>query len=525
MSLVTQTWLESQTAIRGIFVEVTVRNVVTTTDITMYFSNVGYLTTDSLINYNPIIKGGVQFTESMSIDNSIGMSFGDIELNNPNGDLDDYLDSTKYIWVNKAIKVYLGDPFWTCANITAVHSNFELIFDGVVADIDAKSRESLNIKVRDKLERLNTVITEHTLGTYGTWGSGQTNQESIRPLIFGEVFNIEPLLIDPSVIEYMFNDGNSELVIEIRDNGVPLYTHNGTSVTYNSDIGNIVYISTGKIRLGHPLAGVLTISAQGIKNSINLSTGALVSGTYSNNIANLIALIVTQYGKHPLIAADLDLINLAAFAAANTQSVGTYITDKSNILTVCQELSSSIGAQLFMTRQGKLQLLRLGSYTVDTPVTITDTDILHHSLTVSSKSEVFAATKIGGCKNWTVQDNLLTLIPIEHKEFFKDDWLDKNTIDSSIQTLYDLNALPEQQDTALIISSEIQAEADRRNAYFKVPRIIYTFTGTAKLMTLKLGQQVTLDHNRFNLSGGKVGQVVSLSPNWLKSIIEVGVII
>ena len=525
MSLVTQTWLESQNAVRGIFVEITVYDILAATNVVVYLSNVGYMTTDASISYNPIIKGGVQFSESISIDGSISMSFGDIEVNNHNGENDISLDTTRYVWVNRPIKIYLGDPFWVCADITAIHNSFELIFDGLVADVDAKSRESLNIKVRDKLERLNTVITEHTLGTYGTWSSGQTNQETIRPIIFGEVFNVEPILVDPSNIEYVFNDGNSELLIEIRDNGIPLYTHNGTSVTYNSSAGNIVYSTTGFLRLGHPLAGVITISAQGVKNSINLTTGALVSGTYSNNIANLIALIVTQYGKAPLAASELDLINLAAFATANTQSVGTYITDKSNILNVCRELLASIGAQLFMTRQGKLQILRLGSYTTDTPVTITDDNILHHSLQIASRSEVVASTKVGGCRNWTVQDNLLTLIPIEHKKIFKDEWVAKDAIDTVVQHRYILDALPTQNDSALIISSEILAEATRRNDYFKVPRTIYTFTGTAKLMSLKLGQQVTLVHNRFGLNSGKIGQVVSLTPNWLKSTIEVGVII
>lgn len=523
-SLVTQTWLESATAIRGILVEVTVYDIGAVANTTLYLSNVGYITTDASISYDPIIKGGVQFTESLSVEGSTSLSFGDIELSNHNGDIDDWIDADQYIWVNKSIKIYLGDPFWVCANLAAVHSNFELIFDGVVADIDAKSRESLNIKVVDKLQRLNTVLTETTLGTYGTWNGGQTNQETIKPIIFGEVFNVEPLLIDPSNLDYMFNNGNSELLIEIRDNGVPLYTHDGTSVIYNPNT-NVVTLSTGIFRLGHPSVGTITVSAQGIKNSVNLITGAVISGTYSNNIANLIALIVTQYGTNPLVAGDLDLVNLAAFATANTQSVGTYITDKSNILTVCQELAGSIGAQLFMTRAGKLQLLTLKEWTAESYTEIADTDILHHSLSISSKTDVIASTKLGGCKNWTVQENLLTLIDLSNKEYFKDAWLDVLTTNSSTKTLYSLNALPEQQECALIVDSEIQAEANRRNAYFDHPHIVYQFTGTAKLMSLVLGSYVNLTHNRFNLSAGKKGQIISLSPNWLKSTIEVEVII
>ena len=397
----------------------------------------------------------------------------------------------------------------------------------MIADIDSSAREFINIKVRDKLERLNTPLTESTLGTYGTWAGGQSNQDTIKPIIFGEVFNIEPLLIDPSQIEYMFSNGSSELLIEIRDNGVPVYTNNGTGVILDASPANPIDLTTGKFKLSYKLAGTITISAQGVKNSINLTNGSLVTGTYVNNIANLICLIATQYGKSTtrLTASDLDLTNLAAFAAANTQSVGVVVTDRTNALVVCQDLAASIGAQLFMTRKGKLQLLRIGVPTTDTSVTITDTDILHHSLSMSSKVEVVAATTLGSCKNWSVQTGLLTAIPQQHKDLFATEFISKTSIDTSVQSLYKLDAAPVSKDTLLLRSSEATTEASRLNTYYKTPKIIYKFTGLAKLMSLKLGQAVVLQHNRFNLVSGKTGQVISLSPNWLNSTIDVEVII
>lgn len=527
-----QAFLIDPDAIRGILVEIYVGTYTGAwTEVPVYVSNIPYSTTDGLVVFNPVVTGGVQFSENISLDGSISMSFGDVQIDNSSGGYDFTLDSSTYVWVNRPIKIYVGDVRQISANRAAIDTKFELIFNGVVADVDSKTRETLNIRVRDKLERLNTPITEETLGTYGSWGSGQTNQESIKPLIFGEVFNIEPLYTDPSNLEYMFNNGNSELVIELRDNGVPIYTHNGTSVTLND--GNTIYTSTGKVRLGHPLVGTLTMSAQGVKNSINLSTGALVSGTYSNNIANLIALITTQYGKAStrLTSSDLDLLNLAAFASTNTQAVGTYVTDKANTLAVCQELASSIGAHLFMTRKGTLQLLRLGVPTSDTPINITDIDILHHSLSISNKIEVTAAVTLNYCKNWSVQTGLVTMIPPQHKLIFADDTRTKTLVDTtdvhgtSVKNLYKLDSVVTPKDTLLISSTDAYNEAVRLNTYFSTPKIVYKFTGFPRLMYLKLGQAVTLTHNRFGLSAGKTGQVISLSPNWLTSTIDVEVII
>lgn len=515
-----QAWLESPTAIRGILVVVTVKDVTNNLEVPMYLSNIGYLTQDAVTSFLPVIVGALQVTEAMSIDGSASISFGDIEITNLNGELDDWLDSTKYIWVNRNIQVYYGDPSWVCNNLASVYSTFEKVFDGVVADIDSKAFNKLNIKVRDKLERLNTAITENKLGTYGTWGSGQTNQDTILPLVLGEVFNTSPLLINPALLEYSVNDGPIERIIEIRDNGVPIY---------NSTIpaGATVNLTTGKFTLTKALAGVCTASVQGSKVSVNLTSGTILN-TYNNNIANLIALIVTNYGKAStrLAAGDLDLANLSSFATNNTQSVGTLISDRTNVLIVCNELADSIGAQLFMTRKGLLQLLKIGAPTADASVNITPSDMLFQSLSITNRSVVVSSTTVGYCKNYTVQNPLLTAIPEFAKVIFSTEWYSKTVTDEVIRASYKLSSDPApQKDTALLVESEALAEATRLNSLYKVPKTTLSFTGTSKLLSLKLGQQVVLTHPRFGLSSGKSGQVIGLTPNWTNATISVEVLI
>lgn len=495
----------------------------------IYLSNIGYVTADSSISYLPVISGGVQFTESLPIDGQPTISFGDIAINNSAGELDVWLDYTKYIWANRAIQIYLGDPSWICQNLTEVHTQFEKIFDGVIADVDSIDRNTLNIKIRDKLDRLNVALTDVKLGTNGTWGTGQTNQDTIRPIIFGEVFNFSPLLIDPAPqyagsAKYMFCKDHSELLIEVRDNGKPLYTHNGTTEILSS--GGTVDLPTGIFTTTVPAAGTITMSAQGVKKSINLTTGALVTGTYVNNIANLIALITTQYGKNKLTASELDLVNLQAFSNANTQSVGILVQDSSSVLSVCQQLANSIGAQIFMNRKGKLQLLRIGSPTADTTVNITEDNILNQSLTISNRTTVIASKTINYGKNWTIQENLLTNIYPEDKANFATDYHTKTTVNTTVRDNYKLSEDSiDRIDTLLLIDTEANAESSRLNALYSVPRTIYKFTGTPGLLSLKLGQAVTLTHPRFNLTTATAGQVLTLSPNWLTSTIDVEVLV
>jgi hypothetical protein len=539
----TQTWLEDPASIRGILVEATVLDIAGTygtagTEVVIYLSNVGYTSSDATVTYLPYLTGNIQTTESLSIDNTLSMSFGDIQINNLNGELDSWLDSTKFIWVNRPIKVYLGDPRWNLLNLAAIQNTatggFEKVFDGIIGDIDSSSREYLNIKVRDKLEKLNVPATDSTvgtLGTYGTWVNGQTNQDSIIPLIFGEVFNISPMLIDPSQLEYYINNGPTELVIEIRDNGAPIYT-DASIYGNNQDTrpqGVTVDLTTGKFKLLKAPIGTITASLQGIKKSINLDTGALVTGTYINNIANLVALLVTQYGPSAtrLTTSDVDWANFKAFSinANNIHPTGTAVTDRSNILIVCQNMLASANAQLFMSRKGLLQILQLGIYTSDPVVTITDNNILNHTLQISNRTEVVAATKIGYCKNYTQQTGLALSLPAAHTTMFNEEWSTSSITDTAVQSTYKLDVSPVQKDTNLINATGATALATRLNNYFKVPRTVYSFVGTSTLLSLKLGQQVTLVHNRFGLESGKTGQVISLSPNWQAGTINVEVII
>lgn len=622
MSNVTQAWLEDPASIRGILVEVTVKDLLgkygtANTDVTLYLSNIGYTTDSADVSYLPYLTGSLQTTESLSIDGGLSMSFGDIEIANTNGERDSWLDSTQFIWVNRTVKVYLGDPRWYASTLADVRTVFELVFDGVVADVDSGSRETLNIKVRDKLQRLNTPLTGNTLGTYGIWGSGQTNQDSIRPLVFGEVHNMSPLLVDPSLLEYMFVDTNvgtiisatsavsnlitcastigfvvnkpivftgvtfggivakttyyvktidssttftisataggtvfalttasavttsvmqaevqvttAESVIEIRYNGLAAYTN--PAIYGNNNLsrpnGATIDLTAGKFACTSQPLGTVTASVQGLQRSIDLTTGALIEGTYTNNIAKIIALIVTQYGdvNKRLAASDLDLANLTSFAVANAAPVGVVVTDRTNVLNVCQNILSSAAAQIFFNRKGLLQLLQLGTPTSDAVIAITDTDILFHSLHISARTDVVAATKIGYCKNYTVQTALAGNVPPMATSMYGEEWYTSSVLDSTVQANYKLESTPVQQDTCLIAKIDADALALSINNYFKVPRTVYSFVAKASLFSLKLGQAVTLTHNRFGLADGKTGQVISLSPDWVAGTINVEVIV
>lgn len=463
-------------------------------DTTLYLSTKGYVTgsADSPANtvYMPAIAGGVQVTEEISLDGNAAMSYGDIELYNVSGERDDWLD---YIWSNRTVKVFRG-------NMGEARSSFTLLFDGVVDDIGSSSRDRINIKIRDKLQRLNSPVSDTKLG--GT----ASNADTVLPLVFGEVCNITPLLTNPATLEYQVHNGSIEAIIEVRDNGVPLALTTGYTAN----------LTTGKFTLLASPAGVITCSVQGEKPV-----------TYANTISLLVQRLATAYGKSStrFVTADLDTVALAAFETAHTQAVGVYLSGRENVINIMQTLAASIGAQVVITRAGKLSLLQISFPPTGTATAITSADMVQSSLHIVNRLPVKSSVKLGYCQNYTVQTNLQTGIPESSKALLNTDYLTVTQSNATVASNYKLDAEPVQTNTALISTAEATAEATRQLAIYSTPRMIYGFEGFSQCLDLVLGQAVTLTHSRFGLSAGKTGIVTKLQPDWINFRVKVEVMI
>jgi hypothetical protein len=475
-------WLGQPARRPCVLVEVVAR--VSGVETTRYLASEPYTTgpaeTPSNQYYAPRIVGGCKITERLSLDGSgAGMSFGDIELANSDGALDGWLAD---VWANRILRMYVGDVTWPRAD-------FRLVFDGVTADLDSSSRDTLNLKARDKLQRLNSVVSETKLG------GSSPNADRLLPIILGEVHNVEPLLADKATLKYQVHNGAMEDVIEVRDNGVVV------SATET--------LASGYFNLNASPAGVVTCSAQGAK----------LAGTYVNTVAKLIELLATNYGKDPFSAGDLDAANLSAFNAANPQPVGRPLMDRENVLAICQELAASVGAQVVTSATGLLRVLRV-DLAGTSPTAVSSLNMDEDSLQIAQRVPVQAAVKLGYCKNWTVQTNLQTGIPPEHADLYGQEWLTSTASDSGVATTYKLMAEPVQQDTLLLVKSDADAEAARRLALWKVQRTVYAYDGYPALMLQPLGGYQTITASRFGMSGGVSAQIVSVERDWLVSRVK-----
>lgn len=485
-------WLANPASVKVVLVEVGVLSG--GVEITRYLATRGYITspTDTPSNqeYNPIVSTAIKFTESLSLSSNVGsLSSGDLELNNLDGSIDTWLDD---VWDNRPIKAWIGDPMW-------VRSDFRMIFNGIVATIGSSSRDSLNLSIVDKLQQLNNPITDQKLG--GT----TSNKGSLIPLTFGEGHNITPLSIDPALLKYQVHNGPVEDIFEVRDNGLP--------VGFTKDN------STGTFTLNQNPVGDVTASVQGDK-----------SGVYNETIASIVRRIVTGFGLSDtrFTDVDLDLDNLNAFDAAHQYWVGDYLPSGENVLSVINGFANSIGAQVVMSRLGKLRLIQIDVPGTGTPVVVDGSYMVEKSLSIADRPYVSGSIMIGCNKNYTVQESLLvgTGLPAEARALFISDWFKETATDTTVKAKYKLNAAPTQIDTLLVDRDQAQLEAQRRLNLWKVPRTVFSFEGTAELLgMLELGQAITLVNRRFGLENGKTGMVMSLSPDWMTGRVDVEVLI
>lgn len=481
-------WLKTPDHIRVILVEIN-DVIVEGAPSTLYLSNKSFTTTatdtPANTNYDPCILGGINFNESISLDGSASIGYGDIEIANYSGERDSWLN---YVWSNRYIKIYIGDPRWS-------KNDFYKIFDGVVNDIASRDRTTLNLTLLDKLERINIPISEELLG-----GTGN-NKDRVKPLLFGECFNVDPLNTDsiPNVLEYMVHNGPIEDIIEVRDKGVPV------TITKN--------LAAGKFTLAHTPFGQITASVQGYKPS-----------TYSANLATIIKNILLNYGG--LSNADIDTDNLTYYETNFTDPVGYYCKDRTNIIDICQSLAKSIGATISCSSSGLIRLVRLAIPAAGTSWTVTSDDMEEKALVMSEKPLVKGSVKLNYCKNWTTQNasSLAGVVNPENVTLFEREWLTTTATNSSTLSDYRLSGEPEAEDSYFLTATPAATEATRRLNLWSTPRFIYTATYFAHMLPVELGDSINITHRRFGLDNTS-GLVINIDRDWIGGRVTIGVLV
>lgn len=486
----TITWLKTPGHVKCLLVEIS--EIGNTSSPNLYLSSTPY--TSNSVVYTPNLQGGISFSESLSIDGTASLSFGSIDIANTTGQYDTYLT---YVWSKRPLKIYLGDPSWP-------KSDFVLIFDGLAQDITAQDENTLSITIFDKLQRLNDNLTETLLSDTDY---SENTKETTLPLQFGECFNVSPLLVDNGSTTglgpvYMIHNGTINGIIEVRDNGVPIFAEE-----------NLPY---GVFSLPVQAYGTITCSAQG-------------RTPYSNTVSDIIADIVTNYVSQQNAFTSNEL-SFSSFT--NTSAVGIYCNQRTNILQVCAELAQSVNANLICPAilvendeivNSKLKLVELKAPTGVATYYLNDNNMLEGSLRVAEAFPVKPEIKLGYCKNFTLQQT--TASGVNPTTNYSEEYLFVTAANQNQKYLYRDTGAVAIENTLLLTTQQAQAEANKRLDLWGVPRYLITAKYLPELIFVQLGDTVAVSSDRFGLNNGKTGMVYSITRDWTTGLVEIGVLV
>lgn len=477
-------WLDAEDSIKCVLVEAL--GHVAGAEVTHYFSSAGYVTSPTCTPANQAYLSHIStigtLDESLSLDGKPSISLGEVLLDNSEGDLDSLLN---VVWANRDISVFIGDVRWP-------RSQFRMIYRGVIDDIVIKNRSEMSLRIMDRLQALNTPVSDAVL---------VDKDNAMVPLCFGEVCNLSPTLVNESLLEYKLHTGAVQQIQEVRDKGAPV----GFTPNHNN----------GTFRLTAKPFGQVTCSVRGDS-----------TGGYTDRVSPLINRLATSYGnsRTRFTSSDLDQSNLNSFNTLHPQCVGIYIDSRMNTLEVMSRLADSVGASVTVSKEGLLRLHKVEA-AYGTPVlTIDEFDIVENSFNIRTRVPVIAAHKLAYNRNWTTQTDLAAGLPESHKDQWEEDWKYVNSKDVTVANLHRLFDEPEHIETLLQIKSEAQQEANRLTNLFKVQRYIYRFQGFSKLLTLELADVVQINHSRF-VSGNALARVVGLKSDWIKGLTTVEVLV
>jgi hypothetical protein len=419
-------------------------------------------------------------------------------------------DIIRLDWDFRNVRMWSGNTGQNFKDFTKV---FQGRTDGVSVDLTG-----LNIRLRGPFTAIDrTLQTSFYTGTGGLEGSID-NKGNPKPKAWGENKNASPILLDAAKNLYQTHDGQIQSIDKVRDEGDPL-TDAGVAADFATlDAWTPVAgqykscLSCGVFRIGDKPQGKLTVDFKGD-----------ASGTYVNSTSEVIGRIVTSHlGADNLAASDIDSDSFAALSAANTAPIHYYTG--SNPITareVIDKLATAIGAIWYFSRTGALTVKR-----VEPPLRPTAT-IMEANISsrggglkrVTPEQPTYEHRIRWGVNHTPMSENeIAPAVTSVDREFLNAGEryaVSENvgdTSEASVRSKF-RKARALQIESFFVAESDAQEEADRRQAIWGLPRHRYTVPVTDGLFAYWVGDVVSLDLDRFGLSGGKNLLVVSVNEN------------
>ena len=285
-----------------------------------------------------------------------------------------------YEWDGRSVRVLMGAEGFDW-------SQFQPVFVGTAQDIQWNDRE-LSIVLRDKSELLNIDIQSTQYAGSGGLEGGADLIGVPKPLSYGPLQNIQPVLVDRTNLIYQFHDGSAQTVSAVYDGAGTLTSAGDVADITATTVTAGQYktqLSGGYIRLGAEPAKILTADVQGDN-----------SGGYVSSAADIVRRVIET--RSGMTSADINLQSISDTNTANSAAVGWY-GNSGTVADAISQVIESIGGSWVFDRNG---LLNTGVFRFNTPSGVIAAKDVVRIERVRTPLPTWRR-QIGYARSWTVQ--------------------------------------------------------------------------------------------------------------------------
>lgn len=516
----------------GIFIELQAYNTSTLVVETLRFATDGYSDPTAPGYFSPRMIQSLNFRRDMFGGNTTGgpnrVSFGELRLANDDGGLDT-LRAT-YAFAGWPASLKIGDP-------SQLYTTFETLITGKPQQVFFNSYD-LSITMRDRLQDFSQPVQTHkylgdNIMPNGLEG-GDDLKDKPKPLLFGRVQNIPPILVNSSKLIFQVSDLAVADVSAVYDQGVALtraadYVSSADMIATQPSPGQYrCYLAGGYFRLGASPVGTITCDAAdtGIYGSVEQDLGNTAA-----QVAIRIAVRPIDSGEGGILSSDIESSDVAELDRRNSATVGIWLADQTSFSSALDAVLGSVGAWYGWDRLGKFRMQRLEvpagfgvctfrMFGPDVDAGITDYDIIDVRFLPTNDPDRGIPTyevSLDYSLNYTVQkkDNLGGAVSDVRIEFLETAKRTVKATNSTLKTAYPL-AAAKTVTTLLLSQSAAQTEADRLLAMYQTQRDfieIDTPMVSELVATVDIGREVFLALPRFNYAAGKAMTIIGMQYN------------
>jgi hypothetical protein len=370
-------------------------------------------------------------------------------------------------------------------------------------------------------------------------------RNAVVPDVLGKVFNIEPVLIDAYNHVYQVSDVPITDITAVRSNGVPLVRYDLASEDQNAQYEVCEEIGCFRL-LVHDNNTQITCDVIGTEEALVDSNGdeltpggAGEDGAYNiekHSAAYLVAWIALN--RAGLLKSDICYKTFSyngVLGMSNTDSLGIYVREESDIAPIITDIMSSIGGFARFGRVCVLQLFQIVDPELvddgDIELNITEDDVQEKGIFLSLTEAPSSSITLGYRKNWTVQDpgTLAGLIADPSRDYLNE----LTTYTNEFSKVYaeninikDQYPLAEDSDiipTFIWDESAAIAETNRRINLRNKKRFVYRIQSTTAPFVISVGSKIKITHRRYGFNYTRKALVIGLDEQPVNKKVDIEV--